>query len=469
MTTVTEIAASRQEGRGETGADTSDFPPSNQSEYADDTLALKFTNGPFVVSVPLVARPNGWPVLPDKALYGLAGEVVRIIEPHSEADPAALVIQFLVAAGNMIGRGPHCMVEATRHALNLYAVLAGETAKGRKGTSWGHVFRLCGQVDETWAAGRVTTGLSSAEGLIDQVRDNLQPLPDLQPDKRLLVAQGEFASVLKMMAREGNTLSPTMRDAWDSGNLRTLVKHDPLTATGAHISVIGHISRNELLRYLSDTEAHNGFANRFLWGCVARSKCLPEGGLVPEEQFATLATRLREVLNWADGKGDFELRRDGQARCLWADEYPRLSEGLPGLLGAATARAEAQVLRLSALYAVLDYSEVVQVEHLRAALAVWEYCFASAQFIFGEASGDPVADRIREALLDAGARGLTRTMIRNLLGKHETGDRIARALNQLAMHGVAKYEKRPSGGRDIELWFATEATKATEVWHTDPA
>lgn len=44
MTTVTETAASREDERGETGADTSDFPPSNQSEYADDTLALKFTD-----------------------------------------------------------------------------------------------------------------------------------------------------------------------------------------------------------------------------------------------------------------------------------------------------------------------------------------------------------------------------------------------------------------------------------------
>jgi hypothetical protein len=118
---------------------------------------------------------------------------------------------------------------------------------------------------------------------------------------------------------------------------------------------------------------------------------------------------------------------------------------------------------------VLDRSDIVRAEHLGAALAVWEHCLGSAQFIFGEASGDPVADRIQEALLDAGAQGLTRTQIRNLLGKHESGDRIARALNQLTMHEVAKCERRSSGGRDVEIWFATEATKATEVWHTDPA
>ena len=123
----------------------------------------------------------------------------------------------------------------------------------------------------------MTGGLSSAEGLINEVRDQ-----ELPTDRRLMAVSDEFASVLRVMAREGNTLSPSLRSAWDSGNLRTLVKTDPLKATGAHISLVGHITRTELLKYLNDTESHNGFANRLLWTSVKRSKCLPEGGLVPE-------------------------------------------------------------------------------------------------------------------------------------------------------------------------------------------
>ena len=42
-----------------------------------------------------------------------------------------------------------------------------------------------------------------------------------------------------------------------------------------------------------------------------------------------------------------ELKLDDAARKLWAQVYPTLSEGKPGLLGAITARAEAQVLRIS--------------------------------------------------------------------------------------------------------------------------
>ena len=83
-----------------------------------------------------------WPTLSKVALYGLPGDFVRLVEPHSEADPAALLIQFLVAAGNLIGRGPYFPVEADRHGLNIFAVLVGKTSKSRKGTSWGHIRRV---------------------------------------------------------------------------------------------------------------------------------------------------------------------------------------------------------------------------------------------------------------------------------------------------------------------------------------
>jgi hypothetical protein len=414
---------------------------------------------PSVASDAYVANPQIWPTLPTPALYGLAGDVVRTIEPYSEADPAAILMHFLVAVGNLIGAGPHCIVESTRHALVVYAVLVGETSKGRKGTAWSHVERLCSEVDGTWAKNRVTGGLSSAEGLISEVRDDG---PGSMRDRRLLIIQTEFASVLKVMGREGNNLSPLMRSAWDSGNLRTLVKHDPLRATGAHISMVGHITRTELLKYLSDTEQHNGFANRLLWCCIRRSKFLPEGGRPSDIEITTLAKRLCAVVDWSFKAGEVELRRDDAARRLWNAIYRRLSEGLPGLLGAATSRAEAQVLRLSAIYAVLDCSATVRVEHLRAALAVWDYCFASARFVFGDATGDPVADRICEALDSAGINGLTRTQIRDLLGRHSSADRIAQGLKQLVALGIATRRMMSTDGRSIELWVATKATKATE-------
>src|SRR3984885_9945772 len=85
--------------------------------------------------------------LGEAALYGVAGLAVGTLAPHSEAHPAAILLQLLAAFGNAAGAGPHCMVDATRHGLNLFVVLVGESSKARKGTSWNQIRRLFSEVD----------------------------------------------------------------------------------------------------------------------------------------------------------------------------------------------------------------------------------------------------------------------------------------------------------------------------------
>lgn len=408
-----------------------------------------------------------WPDPPaDEAFHGLAGEIVGVIEPHTEADPVALLIQLLGAFDNAVGRNAHFEVEADKHYTNLFAVLVGTTAKARKGTSWSHVRRLFEVVDPDWARGHLASGLSSGEGLIWAVRDPIErAITDdkskeretviVDPgaeDKRLLVYQSEFASTLKVLSREGNTLSAIVREAWDTGNLRSLTKNNPATATGAHISIIAHITKDELLRNLTDTEAANGFANRFLWVCVKRSKILPEGGRIWEVDFQPLVAQLKQAVEFA--REERRLRFTEEARELWREVYEPLSAGKPGLLGAVIARAEAQVVRLALIYALLDRSPAIRREHLEAALALWDYCEASARFIFGDALGDPVADEILEALWGASERGLTKTEISDLFQRHLPGKRIANALQLLLEANLVRYEKEPGAGRPVERWFA---------------
>ena len=412
-----------------------------------------------------------WPSpLAPEAYHGLAGEVVRAIRPHTEAHDAGLFANFLVGFGSSVGRGPHAVAEADRHGCNLSAALVGDTAKGRKGTSWGHTRKLFDQADPTWTGEHVKHGLSSGEGLTWHVRDPIERTVPIREkgrvtgqyetvvedvgiaDKRLLIIESEFASPLRIMDREGNTLSPTLRQAWDDGNLQILTKNSPARATGAHISVIGHITKGELLRYLNSTETGNGFANRFLWICTRRARVLPEGG--GDVNYGPLVERLHKALE--RGREMDLLQRDDAARRLWAEVYPELSEGRPGLLGAVTARAEAQVLRLSLLYAVIDGASAIAPEHLKAALAVWEYAEASARHIFGEATGDSVADRTLRALRDA-CDGLTRTGISGLFGRNVPAPRIDAGLQTLEAAGLARCEVRQGdkGGRPIEKWYAT--------------
>jgi hypothetical protein len=407
-----------------------------------------------------------WPApLDDSALHGLSGRFVRTIEPHSEADPVALLVQFLVAFGSAVGRGPHFTAEADRHGVNLGAVFVGETAKGRKGTSWGHARKIVTEADPDWSS-RMMSGLSSGEGLIWQVRDEIRGKHPVKEkgrvvdyeeivtdegvsDKRLLVFEGEFASVLRVCGRDGNTLSAIIRNAWDTGNLRTLTKNSPAVATGAHISIIGHITRDELLRYLDDTEAANGFGNRFLWLCVRRSKALPEGGNLSEGELSPIIADVKAAL--AFGRELGEMRRNEEARGIWRAVYEDLSEGKPGLLGAMIARAEAQVMRLACIYALLDRCPSIGKEHLLAALALWEYVESSAAYIFGPRMGDPVADQLAEALL-AAPEGLSRTEISALFGRNRRREEIERALNKLRKQGLAEPLRDDSGGRPSEVW-----------------
>ena len=411
---------------------------------------------------------HAWPApLEDDALHGPAGKFVRAVEPHSEADIAALLGQFLVAFGSAVGSRPHFMAESDRHGVNLNAVFVGETAKGRKGTAWGHVRRGIVAADPEWGD-RIMAGLSSGEGLIWQVRDPIMRRDPIKEkgrvtgyeeviadegvkDKRLLVFEGEFASVLRVCARDGNTLSATIRNAWDTGNLRIMTKNSPAKASGAHISVIGHITRVELLRYLEDTEAANGFGNRFLWFCVRRSKALPEGGRLADADLAPILDSVAGALHFA--RNTDEMRRDAEARQVWHSVYEKLSDGRPGLLGAMVARAEAQVMRIACIYALLDQSPVIRREHLLAALAVWDYAESSAEFIFGERMGDPVADRIIDAMLQMPA-GMTRTEISDLFGRNRGASDIDRALRHLKSAGLAGCVQETTGGRPVERWAA---------------
>ena len=304
-----------------------------------------------------------WPApLASQAFHGIAGAIVHAIEPHTEADPAALLIQFLVGFGNLIGPRAYTTVEADRHGCNLFAAIVGVSAKGRKGTSWGHCRRVLDNVDTAWTNERIQGGLSSGEGLVWAVRDPIEkqePVRDGKQitgyqtvkvdagvsDKRLLIVESELASALRVMGREGSTLSPLIRQAWDTGDLRVLTKNSPAKATGAHISIIGHITRDELLRFLSSTETANGFANRFLWVCARRSKLLPEGGRIHDVDLSSIIQRLTNAVSAGQSAG--ELSRDETARKIWRRVYPVLSDGKTGMFGSATSRAEAQVLRLA--------------------------------------------------------------------------------------------------------------------------
>jgi len=387
--------------------------------------------------------------LGEEAYQGVAGAIIKVIEPSSEADPAALLFQFLASFGNIIGLKPHFRVEDDIHSLKVNVVEVGKTAKARKGLSWGRVRRTFERVTPEWVKDHILSGLASGEGLISTVNS----VTDSEGlGKRLFILETEFASALKIMSKPGNILSGIVRLAWDGSNLGNLSKNNPLYATNAHITINAHITEEELLRYLSETEQANGFGNRFLWPHVKRSKRLPDGGQVNEVALNPLIGRLDGAIKHAVAKVG-EIKRDNEANEIWRGIYDELSEGKPGMVGALTARAEAYVMRLACIYALLDCSVCIRPDHLEAALAVWDYSEKCVTHMFGSKIGNPIADAILGALR-VHSGGLDRTEINRLFKGHRSSEEISRALQLLFELRLARPETITTSGRSREVWVA---------------
>ena len=412
------------------------------------------------------ASKAAFPTLQDAALHGAVGEIVRAIEPQTEAHPAAVLLHLLVGLGNLIGRSPYMIAGNASHHANLFAVIVGQSSKSRKGSSWEPVKAVLTELDQSWAKERIMGGLSSGEGVIYHVRNPIYGFEKdragtrqrvmIDPgenDKRLFVQESEFAQGLSAMSRKENILSPILRQAWDTGTLRTLIKNNPISSTDAHISIVAHITREELKHQLATCEFFNGFSNRFLWAITKRVRSLPEGGRFKvgsvSKEIAGLGNAIRKA------RQNNEVERSPDAKSLWGQNYVDLSKQRYGRSGIVCDRAEAQVLRLSLLYALVAGSQTVEVEHLQAATALWQYCEQSAKHIFGDDPANPKAAKILNTLKGAAPNGMSRMEISvQIFNRNISAAEIEEALSELSDSGQAFFKTVKTGGRHAERWFA---------------
>lgn len=406
-----------------------------------------------------------FPVPNEKCFYGLAGEFVRLVEPHTEASVMALLAQFLVYFGNIIGRAAHFKIEGDKHYTNLFCILIGNTASGRKGTSLGRVKQIFEGIDAHHEKECLASGLASGEGLLYRVRDaqyiqkknkDTKEIEDVLfdggvSDKRLLTTEGEFAQVLRVQGREGNTLSTYIRNLWDSGTAQSMTKNSPLKTTDAHVSIIGHITKAELLITLTEVESANGYANRFLFFAVERDKFLPFGSDFSSIEIGRLQDKISEAIEFAKQKGAMNFSIEASE--LWASVYERLETSRFGYLAKLTQRTSPYVRRLSLIYALLDKSSLIEKPHLEAALAVWQYSEDSARYVFGERLDNQTAKKILAELKGRSADGMTRSEIRNLFSQHISNEKLNAALAVLLENKLAEPTKQETKGRSKEIWF----------------
>lgn len=406
---------------------------------------------------------KGPPSLAPEAYYGLPGKVMRAIAPHTESAPAGVLGSFLTAGGCLIGPGPHVYRDGQRHATNEFGLIVGKTSEGRKGsatrrvnevfqclsdsnsTTIDHVDMRAGRGGIAWQS-LILRGLGSGESLVAALAEE-QESGVLDP--RRLVFESEFSRCLKVMSREGSTLSETLRSAWDSEPLHSRTKGKLLRADAAHVSILAHITPADLRERMAQADLFNGFANRFLWFTTHRSQSLPFGG--GDVAMAGIVLRMHEALAFTRGLSRLEFDED--AAWIWEHGgiYDLLCQGSPGLLGAVTDRAAAHVTRIALQYAVWDCSRSIEVAHLLAGLAVWEHSAATCAELFGQSSGDSYADAILELAQEASPGWLTRKEIRDLFSRHAAPGRIPAALALLEDKKQIERRKQDTAGRSAEI------------------
>lgn len=417
-----------------------------------------------------------WPKpISDAGMYGISGELVRLVEEHTEGDRNVILLAFLAYAGNLIGREYYVATGADRQCANLFVCNVGPTSGGRKGSGVSAAGTFFSHGSCAPQLPKILYGISSGEGVIHQIRDpkikhelnrKTQKVEEITidagvTDKRVLFCLSEFQQCLAAMRRQDSILASIIRQAWDKGAIAAPSKNNESFASNSHISIIGSISKEELLAETTAADAQNGTLNRFLFTCSQRSRLLPEGGklntLYESDKWTDIQYRFSENIR-AAARG--QIIRDVETQNDWGRDaspddglYKKLSEPRIGLWGALTARAAQQVIRLSLIFAIINGHQKIQTADQDAAYECWRYCDDSVKYVFGNRMQDPRAVRILVELRKEPIAGLSRSeMLRTFRVQAEDLNKLLQALSEL---GVIYCRNKKTEGRDSEQWFAT--------------
>lgn len=403
-----------------------------------------------------------FPVLDPGALHGLPGKIVEAVEPHTEAHPAAILVQFLARFGATIGDGPHVWIANRKHPARIWPLIVGRTSDGAKGTGYAVVEALFEAAERGVPEARRLTrvsGLSSGEGLIELVRDDTGADPDAKGfdegvhDKRLLVIEEEFTSALAVMERQGSTLPRVLREAWDGGVLRTLTR-SALKATHPHITMISHVTPGELRIRLKEAQLVGGTMNRTMPVASRQTKLLPEGGNIPPEVLEEHASSIADAVE-AAARCD-RMERTEATVALWAEKYPELRRARSdGPVASTLARAAPQVLRTALAYALADNHCEIDHGHLTAALAIWRYVEDTAEWMFGARVDRGEVEALVSFIKAGGTSGRTKNDIYSEhYQRNKPAAAIGASLAELIKDGRVRQEVDRTGpGRPATRFF----------------
>lgn len=422
---------------------------------------------------------NPPPDLDPIALHGILSDACKVATRDSEASKVAIAANIISTFSTLIGRNSFQHIgDGVCHA-RPYFLLVGKTGKARKGTSEYTPKRIFDAVEKSLGedytpAKRHEGGLSTGEGLGWTIRDDtLDENGDVTEagvkDKRLYIAESEFAGTMAAASREKNNLSATIRTAWDGKSISPLVKNSKWCTTDPHIVITGHITAAELIDRMSDVDALSGFMNRFVILHIVRPKLVPLPKRTNDEDVERIAAQITEAVQFAmsedvHSSNGLEVRLSPDAIKYWCGQYKGLTKDHEGIAGAMLVRTEIYCRMFAMIFALLDKSAIIEVVHIKAALAWINYWKASVRYIFQTLAAKAETNKLDELAKEVHAfivshSGCSRTELTKHFKHKLSSSEMTKSLNLLMNSAppLIKQQTKPradgKGGKPITTFL----------------
>jgi hypothetical protein len=255
------------------------------------------------------------------------------------------------------------------------------------------------------------------------------------------IGTGDFDTIWPSLQRLGNRLVVTLRHIWDGREW---------------IAIIGHLRELDVLASRTSA-AMPETSSRFLWCYVDDERTVASPQTLPVDEVERLAKAVGAFVK--DAQARREMSFGASTQKLWEEAYPDLISPRDDAAGIVTSRGDGHVIRLAMTFALLDASTTIDVPHLKAGFAVWDYCRLSAETLFGSAVPHAFSQRLLEEL-ESGPLSLTE--LHGVLHNHTPAAKLTACLDELAQQGFVVAEVTGTAGRPLTMWrLADRAQGAT--------
>ncbi|MFD9563373.1 hypothetical protein [Streptomyces sp. NPDC059994] len=403
--------------------------------------------------------------------YGPLGKAVAAAMPHTEADPigvyaATLSLWSAAVAGKVF--------QPSGRPTAFWSALVGRSRVGRKGFALATARAILDPSIGSFLGTRMRKGISSGPSLVTTLFEVEQESLTSEDgrDGRVMIAEGEWASVLKRANRDA-TYHDQLINAWDGeavvnttkgkGGKREEQRID-VPLLGYHV----HIQPGRWAPLVKPEFALGGAFNRIPHFLVNQSKSLPSSVKKPLDAVKETPA-LTRAYRWARERArEMELSPEAAARHdAYRAEFDDRMASLPEAVSCFIERGDENLLRIACLLVAAERKTVISVKAWEAAHAMIEYSMACTEKLINEAQQGTgrqmksVEQIIRESLTRYGGEA-TRTLILRSLGTRGNADSMEAAIEKMPDVVMEKRAGSAKGGPKPVVVRFVDATREHE-------